>query len=190
MRALIMACLLSTHFNVYAGTLPDDSVYQVGGIWQTQDNQAIPLESLAGKPQVMALVFTGCSNACPIIIESMRRIERQVPINKRGQIGFVLVSLTPDTDFPKTLKAFAEKKQLNENWTLLRGSNATVRALSNALNGRYNAVKGGDVAHSNTVTLLTSQGQIAIQASGTLTGVEPIVEKIAHDFSSKAAGVK
>lgn len=190
MRVLIMACLFSMHVSVFAGTLPDDSVYQVGGTWQTQDNQSIPLESLAGKPQVMALIFTGCSNACPIIIESMRRIERQVPINKRGQIGFVLVSLTPDTDYPKTLKAFAEKKQLNANWVLLRGNNATVRALSNALNGRYNAVKGGDVAHSNTVTLLTSQGQIAMQASGTLTGVKPIVEKVEHDFSNQAASVK
>lgn len=186
MRVLIFAILVSFNSLVFANALPDDSVYQVGGTWQTQDNKSIQLESLSGKPQVIALIFTGCSNACPIIIESMRQIERQVPINKRGQIGFVLVSLTPDTDYPKTLKAFAEKRQLNTNWTLLRGNNETVRALSNALNGRYKTVKGGDVAHSNTVTLLTSHGQIELQANATPTGVNPIMEKIKHDFSSQS----
>ena len=53
-----------------------------------------------------------------------------------------------------------------------------MRALSNALNSRYKIVKDGDVAHSNTVTLLNSRGQIQVQASGTSTGVQPIIDAI------------
>ena len=79
----------------------------------------------------------------------MKRVEKQVPMNFRDKIGFVLVSLTPDTDYPKTLKAFAEKKGLNPNWKVLRGNNELVRTLSNVLNGRYKVAKDGDVAHSN-----------------------------------------
>ena len=108
----------------------------------------------------------------------MKRVEKQVPMNMRGKIGFVLISLTPDTDYPKTLKNFADKKELNQNWKLLRGNNALVRSLSNALNGRYKVIKADDVAHSNTVTLLNSQGQIQLQASGTLTGIKPIQDAI------------
>lgn len=179
MRMLTIAWLLSFSTQVFAGSvLPNDSIYQVGGTWQTDNNQSIQLESLAGKPQVIALIFTGCSNSCPIIIESMKRIENKIPIKMRNQVGFILVSLTPDTDTPKSLKAFAEKKGLNQNWKLLRGNNALVRTLSNALNGRYKFVKEGDVAHSNTVTLLNNQGQIQMQASGTLTGIQPILETI------------
>lgn len=188
---LMIGFLLSFSASTFAGTtLPSDSIYQVGGTWQTENNQSIQLESLVGKPQVIALVFTGCSNSCPIIIESMKRIESQVPVNMRSKIGFVLVSLTPDTDYPKTLKAFAEKKGLNQNWTLLRGSNALVRTLSNALNGRFKVVKDGDVAHSNTVTLLNTQGQIQMQGSGTLTGIKPILETLEKNYPNLAIGAK
>ncbi|CAN1541818.1 Copper chaperone SCO1/SenC [Methylophilaceae bacterium] len=179
MKTLILVGLISFCSLVYAyPALPGDSIYQVGGTWQTASNQTISLESIAGKPQVVALIFTGCSNACPIIVESMKRVERQIPSNMRNHIGFVLVSLTPDTDTSKSLKVFSEKKELNKNWKILRGNNELVRALSNALNGRYKLVKDGDVAHSNTVTLLNSRGQIQVQASGTLNGIQPIIDAI------------
>jgi protein SCO1/2 len=184
MRMLIIGLLLSFSSSVFAvSDLPGDSVYQVGGTWLTENNESIQLASLAGKPQLIALIYTGCSNSCPIIVESMRRVEKQVPVNMRSKMGFVLVSLTPDTDYPKTLKAFAEKKGLNSNWKLLRGNNELVRTLSNALNGRYKVIKDGDVAHSNTVTLLNSQGQIQMQASGTLTGIKPILDAVAKEYS-------
>lgn len=185
MKILILAMMIGFSGTSYADTvIPSDSVYQVGGTWITADNQSIQLESLAGKPQLMALIYTGCSNSCPVIVESMRRVEKQVPINMRSKIGFVLISLTPDTDYPKTLKNFADKKGLNQNWKLLRGNNTLVRSLSNALNGRYKVIKEDDVAHSNTVTLLNSQGQIQLQASGTLTGIKPILEVIEKEFSA------
>jgi len=191
MRMLIVALLLSFCTSIFAeSALPSDSIYQVGGTWQTENNQSIQLESLAAKPQLIALIYTGCSNSCPIIVESMKRVENKIPMKMRNQIGFVLVSLTPDTDTPKVLKAFAEKKGLNPNWKLLRGNNEFVRTLSNALNGRYKVVKDGDVAHSNTVTLLNNQGQIQTQASGTLTGIEPILEAIEKGYPSLAIDSK
>lgn len=184
MRMYITTLLLCFSTSIFAASgLPSDSIYQVGGTWQTEDNQSIQLESLAGKAQVIALIYTGCSNSCPIIVESMKRVEKQVPLNMRSKIGFVLISLTPDTDYPKTLKAFAEKKGLNSNWKLLRGTNELVRTLSNTLNGRYKVIKDGDVAHSNTVTLLNNQGQIQIQASGTQTGIKPILDAVEKEYS-------
>ncbi len=187
MRTLIIGFLLCFSIPIFAApALPSDSVYQVGGTWQTENNESIKLESLAGKPQLIALIYTGCSNACPIIVESMKRVEKQVPVNMRSKIGFVLVSLTPNTDYPKTLKNFAEKKGLNPNWKLLRGNNELVRTLSNTLNVRYKVVKDDDVAHSNTVTLLNEQGQIQMQASGTLDGIKPILETIKKDYPSLA----
>lgn len=191
MRILILALIIGFSNSSFADTvLPRDSVYQVGGTWLTAENQSIQLESLAGKPQVIALIYTGCSNACPVIVESMKRVEKQVPINMRSKIGFVLVSLTPDTDYPKTLRNFAEKKGLNSNWKLLRGNNELVRTLSNALNGRYKVIKDGDVAHSNTVTLLNGQGQIQIQASGTLTGIKPILDTVEKEYLSNPTDAK
>ena len=191
MRMLILAWLLSFSSLIMAdSSVPSDSVYQVGGTWLTENGQPIKLESLAGKPQVIALIFTGCSNACPIIVESMKRVENHTPKNLHNHVGFVLVSLTPDADSPKSLKAFAEKKGLSPNWILLKGNNELVRALSNTLNSRYKVIKDGDVAHSNTVTLLNSRGQIQVQASGTTAGIQPILEVIESIHPSSAIDSK
>lgn len=183
MKSLLLGFLLSFCCNTFAEvTLPSDSIYQVGGNWQTQEDKTIQLKELSGKAQVIALVFTGCSTACPVIIESMKRVEKKVPANQRDKVGFVLATLTPDTDYPKTLRAFAEQKKLNANWKLLRGTNETVRSLSNALNGRYKMAADGDVVHSNTVTLLNSKGQISIQAPGTLNGIQPMLDMVEKDL--------
>ena len=120
----------------------------------------------------------------------MKRVENQTPNNLRNHVGFVLVSLTPDADSPKSLKAFAEKKGLSANWILLKGNNELVRALSNTLNSRYKFIKDGDVAHSNTVTLLNSRGQIQVQASGTTAGIQPILEAIESIHPSSAIDSK
>jgi protein SCO1 len=178
-RILLFSLIIFFTHSVYAEqALPSDSIYQIEGTWQTESNQSIQLKDFVGKQQVIALIFTGCSTSCPIIVESMKRVENKIPPNMRDKIGFILVTLTPELDSPKILKAFADKKGLNQNWKILRGNNELVRSLSNALNGRYKMIKEDDVAHSNTVTLLNKQGQIQVQASGTLTGIKPIIEAI------------
>lgn len=179
MRVLLSLIWLFVGMAYAENHLPEDSLYTLSGRWQTQLGNEITLDALAGKPVVMALVYTGCSTACPMIIESMRRVEKKLPIARQGQINFVLVTLSPETDTPEVLKKFAEKKQLPESWRLLRGNNQTVRALSNALNSRYKKNQNQEISHSNTVTLLTSKGQIALQAAGTFTGIEPMIERLA-----------
>lgn len=184
MRVLLIALLCIVSHSIFAEpALPDDSIYHVGGNWQTSNNETIPLKSLVGKSQLIALIYTGCSSSCPLIVESMKRVEQKIPAKMRKKFGFVLISLTPDTDYPKVLKAFAERKKLNQNWTLLRGNNESVRTLSNALNERYKVINEGEVAHSNTVTLLNEKGQIQIQGSGTLAGIKPIIEFIEKNDS-------
>jgi len=184
MKILIILLALSFSASSFAEpVLSSDSVYQVGGVWKTQNDQLIRLESLAGRPQLIAFIFTGCSNACPVIVESMKRIERKIPLQKRKEIGFVLVTLTPELDSPKSLKAFAKKREISTGWQMLRGNSELVRALSNTLNGRYKVIADDDIAHSNTVTLLNAQGQIDMQASGTLTGIKPIMDEIERKYS-------
>ena len=116
MRAILLGLMfIVSNSLIAAPVLPSDSVYHVGGSWQTQNNKTIQLESLAGNPQIIALIYTGCSNSCPVIVESMKRIEKKIPPKMRNKIGFVLVSLTPDTDYPKVLKAFAVQRKLIQN---------------------------------------------------------------------------
>lgn len=115
MRTTIIALMFIVSHSLFAApALPSDSIYHVGGTWQTENDKSIQLASLAGKTQIIALIYTGCSNSCPVIVESMKRVEKKIPAKMRSDIGFVLVSLTPDTDYPKYLKRSQRKRSLME----------------------------------------------------------------------------
>ena len=162
--------------------LPDDSVYHLNSQWLDQDSKSLPLASLAGKQQIVALIYTHCMHSCPTIVAVLQQIERQLPEEVLADTGFVLVSLTPGSDTPATLKTFAEKRQLSPTrWTLLTGDPQDVRALAMALNVRYKRSEDNEVAHSNVFTLLDAEGRIVFQETGDMAKVESAVKRIAGD---------
>ena len=50
----------------------DDSLYLTDSIWTSSDGRRIKLAELAGRPVVMALFYTSCDSACPLIIDAMK----------------------------------------------------------------------------------------------------------------------
>src|SRR5690606_24876269 len=92
------------------------SIYELGGAWRDQTGAERALASLAGRVQVVAMVYTHCTATCPIIVAQMQRIERET----QGDVGFVLVSLDPSRDDPERLAAYAGQRELDPGrWTLL-----------------------------------------------------------------------
>jgi protein SCO1/2 len=82
-------------------------------------------------------------------------------------VRFVLVSLDPARDGAKRLAEYAAQRALDPSrWTLLTGPDADVRDLAATLGVRYRRVTPDDLAHSNLITLLDSEGRIAQQSSG------------------------
>ena len=84
----------------------DQSLYQVDSVWISDVGRNIPLGVLRGRPQVMALFFTHCEFACPLIVHDLKSIQDALPARVRDQVDFVLVSLDPDRDTPEVLAAY------------------------------------------------------------------------------------
>lgn len=180
--AVLLMLFVSTVHAESPTPLPDNSVYHLGGEWRNQDNTAMPLAALAGKQQVISLIYTHCLHTCPTIVAVMQQIERKLPAKVLANTGFVLVSLTPDSDTPETLKEFAGKRKLSPaRWTLLTGDPQQVRALAMALNVRYKRSDDNEVAHSNLFTLLDAEGRIVFQETGDMANVDSAVKRIAGD---------
>ncbi|WP_018624226.1 SCO family protein [Kangiella aquimarina] len=178
----LLAALIST---AKAGDeiqdLPDDSIYHLNSEWITQDDQTININSLAGKRQIISLIYTHCMHTCPTIVATMQNIEKQLPEEVLANTEFVLVSLTPNSDTPKVLKEFAEKRRLDpKRWTLLTGDKQDVRSLAMALNVRYKKSEDNEVAHSNVFTLLDEKGRIVFQEVGDINKVDETVAKIVN----------
>ncbi len=147
--------------------LTDKSLYQLESKWTSDVGKETKLAVLRGRPQVVAMFFTSCEYACPVIVENMKAIEQAMPEAMRGKVDFLLVSFDVERDSAAALKAYREKKQLaTTRWTLLRGKEDDVRELSALLGINYQRDAKGQFSHSNIITLLNAEGEVVFQQTG------------------------
>jgi protein SCO1/2 len=72
-------------------------------MWLDQDANKRVLSSFSGKKQIISLIYTHSLHTCPTIVSSMQAIENKLSEKGKQDVGFILVSLTPDTDTPAVL---------------------------------------------------------------------------------------
>lgn len=142
------------------------SVYQLDSTWTRADGEKIKLASLRGKVRVLAIFYSSCQYACPIIVGRMKSVQAGIPEKLRGGAGFVLVSMDPAHDDPAALAAYAKRVELEGDWTLLHGSDGDVRELAALLGFRFRQEKDGGYSHSNMITILDREGRVNHQSIG------------------------
>ena len=155
--------------------VPDKSLYQLDSSWTNDMSVALPLVSLRGRPQIMALFFARCEYACPILVHDMKRMEAAIPISLRTNIGFVLVSFDTERDTAAALATYRRNHELAANWTLLRGGSDDVLELAALLGVKFKKDARGQFAHSNLITVLDANGEIVRQQIGLNQSVDDIV---------------
>ena len=149
------------------GKPTDQSLYLLDSTWTSDVERQIKLGALRGRPQIVALFFTHCEYACPILVGELKAIEGRLPPEVLGKVDFLLVSIDSKRDTPAELAVFREKRQLaRERWTLLRGGADDVRELAALLGVNYAEDSRGQFAHTNVITLLNAEGEIAFQHAG------------------------
>ncbi len=152
-----------------AATAPmtDKSLYQLESQWTSDVGREVKLGVLRGRPQIVTMFFTSCEYACPIIVANMKAIEQALPEALRGKVDFLLVSFDVARDTPAALKAYRAKEQLAPaRWTLLRGKEDDVRELAALLGINYQRDAKGQFSHSNVITVLNAEGEVAFQQAG------------------------
>lgn len=158
------------------GTVSENSIYQLESKWKNTDNQIVLLNSLMGKKEVLAMAYTNCAYACPLILNDMKKIESQL---KRNDVNYVLISIDPKRDTPEMLKAFAERNNLDLNkWHLLTGTEEGINELAAVLGFRYQKDSDGNFSHSNIINVLNEKGEISYQHFGLNRDVKDVLNKI------------
>ncbi|MDZ7716822.1 MAG: SCO family protein [Balneolaceae bacterium] len=147
-----------------SGEPSDESIYNVSSSWKNRYANRIQLDSLRGKIQVVAMVYTHCEYACPRILADMKRIRDALSEEALKSVNFVIVSIDPKRDTPERLLKFAEENELNdEQWTLLNGETGDILELSALLGVKYKKISETDFTHSNMITVLNREGEIVHQ---------------------------
>lgn len=155
-----------------AGEPADFSIYHATSTWTDQLGEARPLESLAGRFQVVGMVYTSCAYACPRMMLDMKRIEGELAPEDRDRVGFVLVSIDPDRDTPERLGEYARGARLDpDRWTLLHGDPGDILELAALLGVQYRRMSDGEFVHSNLLTVLDPAGRVVHRQLG--LGADP-----------------
>ncbi|HKS12036.1 MAG TPA: SCO family protein, partial [Pseudomonas sp.] len=82
---------------------------------------------LKDKVVMLNVIFTHCSDACPLITRKLREVREAMGEEVARQVTFISISSDPQNDTPEVLKAFAEKQGVDgPNWLFLTGDKAQV----------------------------------------------------------------
>jgi len=159
--------------------ISDSSIFNLTTKWNTEEGNTIHLKELKGKTLVMVMIYTTCKAACPRLVADMRNIEKQIPEKNLDDVNFVLVSIDPETDTPKRLKAFAIENHMDgEQWTFLQGSVTGVREFANVLAVKYKEISPMDFSHSNIISVFNHGGELVHQQEGLGVDNKETISKI------------
>ncbi|OOR91180.1 hypothetical protein B0181_03605 [Moraxella caviae] len=155
----------------------DFSIYQVGGEWENQHGEMVSLDSFKGKHQIIFMAYTSCQHTCPIIVKSIKKMESEMSEAALANTDIIFVSLDPERDTPTVMQNYIKHNELGEHWHILRSDEASMRMLANTLNIKYMPADNGDINHSNTVSILDTEGRLVAQGNGVAdSGIMPLVE--------------
>ncbi|MDR2012252.1 MAG: SCO family protein [Rhodanobacter sp.] len=141
--------------------LPGDSIYQIDVPLVDQDGHTLTLGERSGGPVVISMFYSTCPYMCPMIIDTIKRVDHALKANGRARLRVVMVSFDSANDTPPVLKASAVKHHVDfKRWTFARAEPDGVRSIAAALDIQYRALPDGSFNHSGVLTLLDAQGRI------------------------------
>lgn len=178
----------SHHSALQSSTPSSTSIYNIDSIWTDQNGAEFALSSLSGQPVVLAMIYTSCEYACPLIVDMVKRVEKSLSDSERDKVNFLLVTFDTEHDTPSQLKAYAVKRGLTlEHWKLIRGSADDTLELGVLLGVNFRKNEDGGFSHSNTVTLLNSRGEIAAQSISLQSDINKVIETLALELKGPTA---
>jgi protein SCO1 len=167
------------HAELPAAAYSARSIYQLESVWTTAAEQPLRLGYLQGKVQVLAMVYTTCESACPIIVSLIQLIEAALPPELRPHVGFVLVTFDPARDTPDVLSAYGARMGLDPtSWVLLSGQPDDVLELATLLGIKYKRDQSGNFIHSNVITVLNKAGEMVHRHEGLQQDMASTLEAI------------
>jgi len=166
-------------------SVSDLSIYNLPSKWTNQDGKEIEMKDMQGKVLVMVMIYTSCKAACPRLVADMRNIESRLPKDTKKNVQLVLVSIDPETDTPKRLKAFAKENKMDgPQWTFLRSTEENTREFAAVLAVNYKKISPMDFSHSNIISVFNAKGEMVYQQEGINVNDAETIKKITEEAKS------
>lgn len=143
------------------------------------EGRAIRLSDYRGRPLVVNMVFTACSNSCPIVVQTLRDAV-EVARDAVGENAFSVVTIGFDarTDTPERMRAFALGQGVDlSRWAFLSGEAGAIEDLAENLGFIYfPSPRGFD--HLAQTTVIDTDGRVYRQVYGAQFEAPALVEPL------------
>ena len=138
----------------------DSSIYGLKTSWTDQNGISRVLKDFSGGPVIISMVYTSCAHTCPMTISKIEQIKKNLEKSGLKDLKIVLASFDDVSDSPTNLKAYMQKRKLNDSqWTFLSPkSQKEAREMSVVLGISFKQLADGEYSHSNVITLLDKTG--------------------------------
>lgn len=162
-----------------ARTSSAPSVFTLEPYFTTNRGEPFSWSLVQGHPTLVVFFYGTCRAACPVLLRDAQRIEAALSARARAQLRVLLVTFDPSVDTLDRLRELARERNFDlDRWTLLRGQDEDIRALSSLLDVRYTRVAPGEYAHDNVLTLLDARGVVVHRQEGLAVAPDAMVQAI------------
>ena len=109
----------------------------------TQDNLKVHFyhDLVKDKRVVIQFMFARCKDICPIITHNLTEVQRILKGRVGADIFFYSITLSPEEDTPRDLKAYAKMHGVGPGWTFLTGKPDDILLLRKSLGFFYDDPK-------------------------------------------------
>ncbi|MEK6531389.1 MAG: SCO family protein [Deltaproteobacteria bacterium] len=144
-----------------------------------QDNNALPLKGLMGRPLVISYIYTSCPHVCSNITGRLKQAFAIAKMKSGGDFTALSIGFDPDHDTPSVLKSFGAR--FTDDFTKWRFATAgakTIQALTKELGFYYERLPDGGFDHMNLTTVVGRDGTILKQVYGMNFNQEELVNAV------------
>ena len=197
-RALALAALLGLGGTALAGLAPEKALEAsrtaIGSqprdyVFTDTDGRRVTLSSYRGKPLIVSLVYTACSQVCPTATRDLAKGVREAR-KVVGEDGFRVASIGFNVpyDNPMTMRVFARQNDISDpRWAFLTPEAGSVEALTRDFGFSYSPSAGG-FEHVSQVTILDANGRVAAQLYGESFALPMLVQPLRGLALERPAG--
>lgn len=106
----------------------------------TQDGKKVHFydDLVKNRKFVIQFMFTHCKEICPVITDRLVQVQKMLDGRVGRDIFFYSISLTPQSDTPAVLKAYAKAHGTGPGWLFLTGKENDITLLRRSLGYFYN----------------------------------------------------
>jgi len=133
-----------------------------------QDGRGFDFDAPAGRVRIVTMFYASCPMACPLAIEALRQIERQLSATQRSRLDVLMITFDPERDTPAALRRMAAGRHLDgRRWRLARSAPEDVRWLAARLDIPYRRLPDGSFNHASVFVLVDGGGRELARTSAT-----------------------